>query len=346
MINFNPLKKLIGIDDFSQLLKASESAPKAKRFCPSCDKNLQSIIHLEDQIHVELDVCRPCQLLWLDQGEIVDFKNLKASRLKVKMSPDDVAKYAETLESAINNDIDNVFFSRTGPSQSWKWLPALVGLPIEMKPSILKIFPVVSYFLSALVITIFLITRDAGLSETAATWGFVPADPLRHLGLTFLSSFFLHIGFLHILGNLYFLITFGDDVEQDIGGFSYLSLIFLSHIGGVILHALMVGAAPTPLVGASAGVFGVLAYYMVRFPNTKVGVLFLFIIIPYWIRISAKWLFLLKIVYEVAVIALFQSATGRGGIAHAAHLGGALIGLVFALYMNQKEQTGLRISRS
>ncbi len=346
MIHFNPLKKLIGETDFAELLKVSEHAPKALRPCPSCDKKLRALVHTEGQLHMELDVCMTCQLLWLDQGEIIDFKNLKASRLKVQMSPARLESYNEDLKTTLQDDPDNVFFSDVGPSQSWKWLPALVGLPIEMKPSLLKIVPIITYFLSALVMAIFLASRDWGIDQTALAWGFVPAEPFRNLGLTFLSSFFLHIGFLHILGNLYFLMTFGDDVEQDIGGFTYLCLIFFAHIGGVVLHALLVGAVPTPLVGASAGVFGVLSYYMVRFPNTKVGVLFLLVIFPYWIRIAAKWLFLLKIAYEIAIIAFFNNANGSGGVAHAAHLGGAIVGIVFALFQNQKEQTRVHLSTS
>ncbi len=341
LISFPVLRKVIGETETQALWDMSSSLISIKRPCPSCTKILTPILHLENDINLEVDICRRCRLLWLDQGEIIDFENIKDSRKKVNLTPEEMKDYANSL-AQMQSDVEKSknahesFVSNKGPEELWKWLPALVGLPVEIKPSLVQILPIISYFLTALAVCVFILTSNEGLIEVVTNWGFVPADPFRASGMTLISSFFLHIGFFHILGNMYFLMTFGDDVEQDIGSLSYLWLVLLSHIGGVFTHMFFVGAAPTPLVGASAGVFGVMAYYMVRFPHTKVGVLFLFVVFPVWLRFSAKWLFIIKIGYEFLIISLINSPNASG-VAHAAHFGGALVGIFWGLSENYNE---------
>lgn len=186
-------------------------------------------------------------------------------------------------------------------------MAAIVGLPVELNTSPLRYVPFFTIFLCVVAATTFLITTGSGLNYYLQTYGFISSDPLRFFGLTVITSFFLHGGIFHLLGNLYYLAIFGDDAEDDLGAVSFLILVFGSHLSGLILQATLYGTNTIPLAGASAGVFDVIAYYMARFPRRKIG-----------LEIFLAWLI---------------SQNGKSsGITHAAHVGGALFGFVLGYF--------------
>lgn len=134
---------------------------------------------------------------------------------------------------------------------------------------------------------------------------------------------FMHAGLLHILFNSWGLYLFGKEVEQAIGQKSMLALYLTSGVtGGLVqcLAALLPGSSGAPVVGASAGVFGLVAAFAVLFPER---ILMLFFVIP----MKAKWLLALS-----GFIAVYGVLAPSGNVAHAAHLGGLLAGLFFVRY--------------
>ncbi len=335
MVGMSALKKLIGEPNVRNLWLQSGHAKAEGRPCPSCSLSLRPVIHGTD-VPVEVDVCRTCHILWLDQGEIVDFSKLKESRKKVQKTPQQMREYAialTELTAESQRPVEAEFISQTGPEESWKWLPAIAGLPVEMNRPALRDYPLLTWLVVFMGVAAFVLTHNSATAIN--TFGFVPELPWRFSGLTWFTSFFMHAGIFHLIGNMYFLTVFGDDVEDDIGSLPFLLLLFASHFAGLALQWSFTGASNVPVVGASAGVFGILAYYMLRFPHTKVGVLYLFFFRPHWLRFSAKVLFVLKIGWEVIMIWLLQRSPALGGIAHAAHIGGALIGALAALLMNR-----------
>src|SRR5690606_28157118 len=98
------------------------------------------------------------------------------------------------------------------------------------------------------------------------------------------------------------------------------------------------GSTEIPMIGASGGVFGVLAYYMVRSPRAKVGILHLMFFRPIWIRFSAKWVLLMKVAQEFVLLWIVKG-TQLTGIAHAAHIGGAVFGLLAALVVKYRSDS-------
>jgi len=151
-------------------------------------------------------------------------------------------------------------------------------------------------------------------------------DGLRHGRLWQLITFqFLHGGWLHLILNCWAIYVFGRELEQVLGVRRYLSLYFASGVAGGIFQTaaafLIGGHFAGSVVGASAGVFGLVAAYARLFPERPLTIL-LFFIIP--VSMRAKFLLLFS-----GLIALFGILFPGDNIAHAAHLGGMFMGIVF-----------------
>ncbi|MEM1326443.1 MAG: rhomboid family intramembrane serine protease [Bacteroidota bacterium] len=138
------------------------------------------------------------------------------------------------------------------------------------------------------------------------------------------SHFFTHSGLTHILFNMFALVIFGNALELMWGPKKFLTYYLVSAAGSAILHLTMamVGIIdPVPAVGASGAIYGLLVAFAVKFPETKLMLLFL----PF--PIKAK--------YFVPGIVAIDLFVGFGGfnspIAHFAHLGGALFGFILLL---------------
>ena len=114
-------------------------------------------------------------------------------------------------------------------------------------------------------------------------FGFVPAN---FSFIAIFTSMFLHGGFSHIMGNMWFLWVFGDNVEGVLGHAKYALFYILCGLAATISQLLINPESSIPMVGASGAIAGVLGMYMIRFPNANVHV-FAFIIIFFARLISA-----------------------------------------------------------
>jgi membrane associated rhomboid family serine protease len=162
------------------------------------------------------------------------------------------------------------------------------------------------------------------------TWGLVPQRVMAGQGYeTVLTSMFLHGGWMHLLGNMWFLHLFGDNLEDEMGHGRF-ALFYLA--GGLAAAALQVGAdpsSPLPMVGASGAIAGVMGGYLLLFPKARVDVLFIFVIffrvfaIPAWIVLGV-W-------FGIQVFSGVSMPSDGGGVAYLAHVGGFVGGLVLAV---------------
>jgi membrane associated rhomboid family serine protease len=143
---------------------------------------------------------------------------------------------------------------------------------------------------------------------------------------------FLHGGLLHILLNCWGIFAFGRDVEEALGKRTFLLLYFISGMVGGVLQVLASlgwqGHFGGAVVGASAGLFGIIAAFAMMYPNRSLTLL-LFFVIPVTLR--AKTLLLVS-----GAIAIFGILFPGDHIAHAAHLGGMLAGMVFIRQMRDQ----------
>jgi len=150
--------------------------------------------------------------------------------------------------------------------------------------------------------------------------------------LTLFTSMFMHGGWAHLGGNMLFLFIFGDNVEKRLGSLLYIAFYLIC---GVIASAAQIATnvdSVIPSLGASGAISGVLAAYLVYFPQNKVRVLvgFRFITEVPALMMIGLW-FLIQFISGIGAIATTDQ-TG-GGVAYFAHIGGFVAGLVLAFLL-------------
>ena len=138
----------------------------------------------------------------------------------------------------------------------------------------------------------------------------------------FLSSMFMHGGFMHLFGNMLFLWVFGDNLENLLGHVRYAAFYIVCGIAAAAAQIVMDTDSIIPMLGASGAISGVLGGYILLFPQRRVrALIFNFLTeVPAYIAVGI-W-----IIYQIIVGYLSSSETG--GVAYAAHIGGFFAGLI------------------
>ena len=283
-----------------------------------------------------VDVCTLCMGVWLDPGEQVHLP-----REPRRTGEDDSGQLsAAAREAMATADVQRVGReaeerkASEGPEESWQYLPALLGLPVETSVPEIEDRPWITWGLTAfcVLVCLLLVLTDGldGLRRATEAWGFIPAAWGRNGGLTVLASFVLHGGVWHILGNMYFFMVFGDNVEDDLGKWRFAGLLLLSHVAGLVAHGLVDRIVDRPVVGASAAISGVIAYYAVAFPGARLGLYYRY---GYrhlqWLRIPVVVAFILWLFLHL--MGAYEQVVGISNVSSAAHLGGAAVGFLAAL---------------
>lgn len=157
-------------------------------------------------------------------------------------------------------------------------------------------------------------------------------DFLAYAVMPLLTYQFLHAGPAHLAGNLLFLWTFGDNVEDRCGRAGFLAFYLFCGVAAGVTHCVFEPASTLPVVGASGAVSGVMAAYLLFHPRAKVTLLVWIILLVTFVRVPA-WVLLVP--YFVLQVPDIQNALSLGessqGVAVWAHLGGAAAGLLVAL---------------
>jgi rhomboid family protein len=154
--------------------------------------------------------------------------------------------------------------------------------------------------------------------------------------LSVLYSMFLHAGWLHLLGNMLFLVVFGNNIEDRFRKLPYLLFYLFCGYVAAYGYAFVYQTSVEPLIGASGAIAGILGAYLVLYPRARVWSLlpFLFFIpvrIPAWL-VLGSW-FVLQWVYSAG-----YAASGTGSVAYLAHIFGFLAGLVVGLLVRAGSQ--------
>jgi membrane associated rhomboid family serine protease len=149
--------------------------------------------------------------------------------------------------------------------------------------------------------------------------------------LSVLWSMFLHAGWLHLLGNMLFLVVFGNNIEDRMGKLRYLIFYLACGYAAAYGFAVANSGSTEPLIGASGAISGILGAYLVLYPRARVWSLvpFLFFLplrIPAWI-VLGLW-FLLQWMYSAGI-----TTAGAGSVAYLAHVFGFLAGVLVGLAM-------------
>jgi membrane associated rhomboid family serine protease len=144
----------------------------------------------------------------------------------------------------------------------------------------------------------------------------------------FISSFFMHGGFLHILLNMWTLYIFGSSVESRYGSVAFFVFYILCGLGANITHFYFNQDSPVPVLGASGAVAGVMGAYAATFPRARLIMLFPIVFIPLFFELPALSFVALWFGLQVlqGAVEMFRPSMG-GGIAWWAHIGGFVAGI-------------------
>ena len=173
--------------------------------------------------------------------------------------------------------------------------------------------------------------REALTSHPFKAWGLIPANPRA---IAFLTSMFMHAGWLHLLGNMLFFYISGPFTEDAYGRPLFAALYLTSGVVSSLVHVAAFPSSEAPLVGASGAIAGIMGAFLVRFVRAKIRFFyfyFFFIIrsgtvdLPAWI-VLPLW-FLQQL--------FFAGLTAESGVAYRAHVGGFVFGFLAALVIKQ-----------
>ncbi len=163
-------------------------------------------------------------------------------------------------------------------------------------------------------------------SDLIRDFGFVPAGPST---TTVVASMFIHAGFWHLLGNVLFLWTFGDNVEDVLGPLFLLMCYLVCGIAGTHAYQIVHPGSGTRVVGASGAVSGLMGMYAVLFPKAKFRIDLIVARIKFGsARTTAVSALTLWCILEVfwAMLIEIPEAPFMGGVAFSAHVGGFATG--------------------
>jgi len=200
-------------------------------------------------------------------------------------------------------------------------------------------YPVVNYLLIGLNTLAFFLEMSLGpeIENFLYLYGLVPARYTvpevsaafsgNQPALPFLTFMFLHGGLLHLIGNMWFLYIFGDNIEDHLGHLRYLGFFLLCGVASGLSHLFLNWRSPVPTIGASGAVAGVMGAYFLLHPKARILTLVPIFFFIQFLEVPA-FLFL-----GIWLLFQFLSAGGAsaqaGGVAWWAHIGGFVFGILF-----------------
>jgi membrane associated rhomboid family serine protease len=220
-----------------------------------------------------------------------------------------------------------------------------------------RTYPVATVAIIALNVLVFLYELALGsrLEYALMDWAIVPArytdrDVASELGIVdqarpFLSSMFLHGGWLHLFGNMWTLWIFGDNVEDRLGRKRFIGLYLVSGFAAGLLHILTNPHSGVPTIGASGAVAGVMGAYFRFFPHARVEtVIPPFFFGPVFVLpavIFLGWWLVLQ--FFNGTLTLLAESGDFGGVAWWAHVGGFVVGMGLVLFAPRKRPQRLSV---
>lgn len=226
--------------------------------------------------------------------------------------------------------------------------------------------PVVTVALIAINLGVWVLVQGMGaepeLSRSVCTLGLIPGELLSKLPVgepiqsgpgveclvgpplwyTPVTSMFMHGGWLHVLGNMWFLWVFGNNVEDSMGPVRFVVFYLVAGLAAALMQIVLNPASPIPMVGASGAISGVMGAYIVLYPKVRVHMLIFlgffittitvpaYLMLGYWILLQL-----------LGVLPVF--ARESGGIAFGAHVGGFLAGALLITFFKSSEMMARRL---
>jgi membrane associated rhomboid family serine protease len=214
-----------------------------------------------------------------------------------------------------------------------------------------KNYPVVNNAIIGLNVLIYLIQLAQGGQEDRFIYmyGLVPARySMPHIAAYFsieqqiiplISFMFLHGSFWHLLGNMWSLYIFGDNIEDRLGSLRYLVFYLLCGMTSGLFHLLLNLNSNIPTIGASGAIAGIMGAYFLLFPSSRILTLIPILFIPIFIEIPAY--FFLGIWFLLQFLSAAAADGSAGGIAWWAHIGGFITGMILLKILHVVPTSGI-----
>jgi membrane associated rhomboid family serine protease len=160
--------------------------------------------------------------------------------------------------------------------------------------------------------------------------------PDRLAPLTFVSSMFLHGGWLHLIGNMWFLWVFGSHIEDAMGAPKFLLFYLLSGVASAAVQFAVMLGNPIPTIGASGAIAGVMGAFLILYPRVRVVTLIFILIFITTIDIPAAFMLLYWFLIQlISGLGSLSSVSHTQNIAFFAHVGGFLAGILLVRLFRQ-----------
>jgi membrane associated rhomboid family serine protease len=333
-VTIETLAKVLTPLTFKRLISGYRSSRSmSDRLCPACSARMRRVPLNVLGTTKDIEVCGHSELAWFDSHEFENLPMTPEAEVETKL-PAHVQEALNQIEvhhgkvvanrSTFRLDARDFGFGwrREGEEvpSFWKAILGLIlFLPVKREHRLVS-KPIVTWSLIALCFAISMYGFKH--YEFSEKWALQSDDLFKYGGFTFISYFFLHGDWMHLLGNMYYLWFFGDAVEDELGTQNYVLTVIAGSIGAALLHGLFESGGYSLLVGASGGISTLGMIYMLRFPRAKLG----FFLVVGWLRIPAYVLLAIWIGMQVDMA--YDQVAGLTRVSALAHLGGAGVGLL------------------
>jgi len=174
------------------------------------------------------------------------------------------------------------------------------------------------------------------VNHLIAEYGVIP-DRLHALSLV--TSMFLHGGWMHVIGNMWFLWIYGDNIEDVLGHARYLLFYLLAGVAAALLQVALNWDSRVPMIGASGAIAGVMGAYLIKFPRSRILTLIPVFVFFTTVEIPAVFILLYWFVIQFfsGVGSIGYSHLSQGGVAWFAHIGGFVAGMILILVMGTRD---------
>ncbi len=212
-------------------------------------------------------------------------------------------------------------------------------------------FPIMNWLIIIANVLAFMLeyfTSTSFSNQFVSTFALTPANVSLSSPVTLLPFFthmFLHGSWYHLLSNMWFLMIFGDNIEDRLGSFRYLGFYLLGGISAALLQYFVDPTLSVPTLGASGAIAAVMGAYFVLFPSSRVVTFIPIFIFGGFIRLPAivylgVW-FVMQIFSGFSSFVIGSGTDATSGVAWWAHVGGFLFGILFVRAFAKKTYNSL-----
>ena len=163
--------------------------------------------------------------------------------------------------------------------------------------------------------------------------------------IPFLSHLFLHAGWMHLIGNMWALWLFGDNVEDLMGPLRFLLFYICTGIAAGLVHIFTEPGLPIPTIGASGAIAGVMGAYFILFPLSRIVTIIPLFFIPLFVKIPAVIYLAFWLLSQVYSVLASRQLGTVSNIAWSAHIGGFIAGIILHRFFFRVKRRRFRLDR-